>query len=494
MCRGCHHFIPDFIKMILQRWPKKIIMLVFFFATLFFGMRLLKAKLSNVIMLIHQQPFFSESAVSSTEEFDDHGKRTIVPWAPMFSHLYSCPVCFGYGMCNEVMKGSVLFHGELTLSQNSRIMWKKGVLQTRRVLISSLTADEWNKFDEFICRNASHSIPCNLSAASWKTVLALENLLDLEKFKQLNSLLDISINQLALPVCSSQKLLVEIMKSFDENFDGHFSKEERILLLTSLIMQPGYVILMLQAKSRMTLPFPNLLGACGRSVILEGGLKPLKSFLSDSFDARAGLAVQVLQLVEDFEEEDPQWYFLYLGFSLDGIVVTKEGEVVVIDLDNLAILDKATFVPDKRRSATKTELCNEVCFQRITLDLFYSSKNSSACTQVSEYGQLMYAIVCKQVLSDIGEHRAEGFFNFDGHRIHKKQENLGLLHKIPYKIKDHIEDLLRECVQETKPNGRKVAVAELKEILENYVNINDSEGQNSNEKSLFFSDKRHFKQ
>ncbi|KAF8790030.1 hypothetical protein HNY73_005116 [Argiope bruennichi] len=289
-------------------------------------MRLLKAKLSNVIMLIHQQPFFSESAVSSTEEFDDHGKRTIVPWAPMFSHLYSCPVCFGYGMCNEVMKGSVLFHGELTLSQNSRIMWKKGVLQTRRVLISSLTADEWNKFDEFICRNASHSIPCNLSAASWKTVLALENLLDLEKFKQLNSLLDISINQLALPVCSSQKLLVEIMKSFDENFDGHFS-------------------------------------ACGRSVILEGGLKPLKSFLSDSFDARAGLAVQVLQLVEDFENMhelscllpimrgNPILYFLYLGFSLDGIVVTKEGEVVVIDLDNLAILDKATFVPDKRRSA-----------------------------------------------------------------------------------------------------------------------------------------------
>ncbi|CAL1263451.1 unnamed protein product [Larinioides sclopetarius] len=493
MCRRCHCFRFEFIKMLFQRWPKKIIMLMVFFTTLFFGMKLLKTKLSNVIILIHQQPYFSESTFSSTEELDNHGKKTVAPWAPMFSHLYSCPVCFGYGMCNEVMKGSVLFHGELTLSQNSRIMWKKGVLQTRRVLISSLTADEWNKFDEFVCRNASHSIPCNLSAASWKTVLALENLLDLEKFKQLNSLLDIPVSQLALPVCSSQKLLMEIMKSFDENFDGRFSKEERILLLTSLIMQPGYVILMLQAKTRMTMPFPNLLGACGRSVILEGGLKPLKSFLSDSFDARAGLAVQVLQLVEDFEEEDPQWYFLYLGFSLDGIVVTKEGEVVVIDLDNLVILDKAAFPPDVHRSGTKTDLCNEVCFQKITLDLFYTSKNSSACTHVSEYGQLMYAIVCKQVLSDIGEHRAEGFFNFDGHRIHKKQENLGLLHKIPYKIKDHIEDLLRECVQETKPNGRKVAVTELREILENYVNINDSEGQNSKEKSLFLSNKRKIK-
>ncbi|GIY32462.1 PIP49_C domain-containing protein [Caerostris extrusa] len=125
------------------------------------------------------------------------------------------------------------------------------------------------------------------------------------------------------------------------------------------------------------------------------------------------------------------------------LLLLKKGEVVVIDLDNLVILDKATFPANIDRSAVKNDLCNEVCFQKITLELFYTTKNSSSCTHVSEYGQLMYAIVCKQVLSDIEEHRAEGFFNFDGHRIHKKQENLGLLHKIPYKLKDHIEDLLR---------------------------------------------------
>ncbi|GFU54348.1 tigger transposable element-derived protein 6 [Nephila pilipes] len=493
MCCKFIHLAVEFIKMLFQRWPKKIIMLVFFFATILFGMKLLKMKLASVILLIHHQSYSSEPALSNIGDVENNGKKTAVPWAPMFSHLYSCPVCFGYGMCNEVMKSSVLFHGELTMSQNSRIMWKKGVLQTRRVLISSLTADEWNKFDDFVCKNASHSIPCNLSAASWKTVLAMENLLDIEKFKNLNALLDIPVSQLAIPVCSTEKLLLEILKSFDENFDGQFSKEERILLLTSLIMQPGYVILKLQTKTRMTMPFPNLLGACGRSVILEGGLKPLKSFLLDSFDARAGLAVQVLQLVEDFEEEDPQWYFLYLGFSLDGIVVTKEGEVVVIDLDNLVILDKATFPPDLQKSGVKSELCNEVCFQKITLELFYTSKNTSACTRVSEFSQLMYAIVCKQVLSDIAEHRTEGFFNFDGHRVHKKQENLGLLHQIPYKIKDHIEDLLRECVQETKPNGRKAAVIELREMLDNYVNINDSEGRNSKENTLFLSSRNKFK-
>lgn len=56
----------------------------------------------------------------------------------------------------------------------------------------------------------------------------------------------------------------------------------------------------------------------------------------------------------------------------------------------------------------------------------------NSCSYTAEYGQLMYAIVCKQVLSDIGEHKAEGFFNFDGHRIHKKQDNPGITNRIVF--------------------------------------------------------------
>ncbi|KAG8198636.1 hypothetical protein JTE90_026532 [Oedothorax gibbosus] len=188
------------------------------------------------------------------------------------------------------------------------------------------------------------------------------------------------------------------------------------------------------------------------------------------------------------KEEDPQWYFLYLGFSLDGIVVTKEGETVVLDLDNILILDKAAFPTDVNYDVAKNKLCNEVCFQKTTIELFYSN-NSSACTHVSQYSQLMYAIVCKQVLSNIEEHREEGFFNFDGHRIHKKQEYLGLLHNIPYKIKDKIEDLLRECVQETKPNGRRFAVIELREVLESFLKVNELVDSNF-DKNIVQRDKR----
>lgn len=68
------------------------------------------------------------------------------------------------------------------------------------------------------------------------------------------------------------------------------------------------------------MPFPNLLGACGRSVVLEGGVKSLKSYLSDSFDVRAGLAIQVLQLVEDFEVS---FYLAFLFCTLFYLIYMK---------------------------------------------------------------------------------------------------------------------------------------------------------------------------
>ncbi|XP_015919300.1 divergent protein kinase domain 2A isoform X2 [Parasteatoda tepidariorum] len=438
--------------MLLYRWPKKAIIVIVIILSLMIGVKFLRHKILGVVSFIHGlHPVSLPTLVAIKKQ----SERTTVDFAPLFSHLYSCPVCFGYGICNQVMKSSILFHGELVMPYNNRIVWKKGVLHTQRVLISSLVAEEWNRFDEFICRNASYSVPCDIPAAIWKTSLALDNLLKPDNFKNLNILLDIPFNQFALPVCSSKKLLKEIKKSFDENFDGHISREERIQLLTSLIMQPGYVVMKLQAKTKMTMPIPNLLGACGRSVVLEGGLKPLKSFLSESFDTRAGLAIQVLQLVQDFEK----------------------------------MHDLSCLLRDISSSVSDTALCNEVCFQKITIEMFYEPSNSSSCSHISKYGQLMYALVCKDVLSNIEDHKSEGFFNFDGHRVHKRKKHPGLLHKIPLVIEDSVESLLRECVQETKPNGRLKAVTQLRDLLENYVNVNNFESHVFSKNTFKFSKK-----
>ncbi|XP_054721807.1 LOW QUALITY PROTEIN: uncharacterized protein LOC129231503 [Uloborus diversus] len=455
--------------MLCNRQVKKAI-LIFSVVLAYFIFRLCKLELSTFFFI-----YFSKASVVNLKQLES---VTTGHSSSEFRHAYYCPTCFGYSICRDFIKGSVLFYGDLPIAHNPRITWRKSVLELQRVVITSPSLEEWNKFDEFVCRNASMGVPCDISSAVWKTVLATENFLAIDNFRNLNALLDVPLAHFSLPVCATEKFVDELAKSFDENADGLISEEEKILLLTSLIMQPGYAILKLQARTRMSLPIPNLHGACGRSIIIEGGLKSLTSYLSQSFDIRAGLAVQVLQLVEDFEEEDPQWYFLYFAFSLDAIVVTSEGELIAIDLDNLVVIDKSFLPSDTNKLTSSNGLCNEICFQKITLQLLYNPSNTS-CSFVSEYGQLMYAIACKQVLSNIDEHKVEGFFNFDGHRIHKKLESAGLLHSIPIKAKEKIENLLRECVQETKPNGRRRAVAELRDVLESYVKVKSPEALNA---------------
>lgn len=176
------------------RRSKKFLVIFALIIVLFLSSKIWTSKYDTIIAFIYKLSEYSQPNLKTEENTKP---ETILPWAPSFSHMYSCPICFGYAMCNEVMKGSVLFHGELTLAHNTKILWKKGVLQTRRVLISSLISEEWNKFDEFLCRNASQAVPCDLSSAIWKTVFAVEDLLSLQKFRNLNSLLDVPLTQLA---------------------------------------------------------------------------------------------------------------------------------------------------------------------------------------------------------------------------------------------------------------------------------------------------------
>lgn len=180
----------------MHRRSRKFLFFGFLILILLLSTRLLKVKYVEIIAFINKISGSMQSD-SNFQTQETTKSETAAPWIPSFSHMYSCPICFGYGMCNEVLKGSVLFHGELTLAHNNKMLWKKGVLQTRRVLISSLVSEEWSKLDEFLCRNASQAVPCDLSAAIWKTALADEDLLSIQKFKHLNSLLEVPYTQLA---------------------------------------------------------------------------------------------------------------------------------------------------------------------------------------------------------------------------------------------------------------------------------------------------------
>lgn len=70
------------------------------------------------------------------------------------------------------------------------------------------------------------------------------------------------------------------------------------------------------------------------------------------------------------------------------------------------------------------ELCNELCFQRFTRQILDQNftLGLSMCARVAYYGQLMQALVCKQLFSNLEEHKSPGFFNFDGNKIHKRSQ------------------------------------------------------------------------
>lgn len=460
-----------------RQWHRKCFLIVFLCCGAFIVLKIWRSSKLESIQYHVSKPVISKTVTINIDNKlikKSFEKETVFVQATKFSQ-HSCPACFGSRMCSEIDAESMMLNGHLPNTHQNRISWKKGSLASEKVLISSPVFDEWNKFDEFVCRNASQLVPCDVPVSVRKTVLAADSMLLLQRFRNLYEVLDGTQMDTVLPICATGRLMDELQKAFDDDYDGYLSKEEQIMMLTSLLMHPGYVVLKLQGRTNMNMPIPNLVGACDRTVVMEGGLTPLKAFLQEPFDVRAGLAVQVLQIVEDFEDEDPHWYFLYTEFSLDTIMVTQDGEVIVVDLDDVVIVDKALFPTGFRRLRPNKELCNEVCFQKATQDIFYSVNSSATCSQVAEYSQLMYAIVCKNILSDIKEHKAAGFFNFDGHKVHKESQEQGLLHMLPEKDKETVEDLLRECVQETGPDGRRKAVMQLRDILENHIDSDDDE-------------------
>ena len=88
--------------------------------------------------------------------------------------------------------------------------------------------------------------------------------------------------------------------------------------------------------------FPSYYGECGHTVIQEHeSYKPLKKFLPEDWLVRVNLALQVLQMVEDFRTASPDWMVVFGNITYDNLAVTKEGAVKVIDLQDVMIVDRS---------------------------------------------------------------------------------------------------------------------------------------------------------
>ncbi|XP_076332813.1 divergent protein kinase domain 2B-like isoform X2 [Tachypleus tridentatus] len=474
--------LKHFAKMLFRQWYKKLVLAAILGLGLYCSLYLLdnrkqKWKFSKNTQTVHQK---SESQdvveIDPESQIQDNQNMYKVPREDV--HLHTCPACFGRDLCTDLESGALeLYKNSKTESHN--LSWREAVLNKNdKVIVSSAADSSWNRFDQFICNNASKGFPCDVSTGIRASYLASNQLMTADGLRNLHKVLDKSKSEVVLPICATNKLVDELKAAFDGDGDGQLNEEEQAELMTGLLLHPSYVLLKFQDTVNTNFPLPNYQGTCGRLAVWEGGVTPLKDHLQESFEERAGLASQILQLVDDFQNEDPNWYFLYTEFSYNSLSVTKEGEILLTDLQDVTIIDKTLFPPKDLVSGTNERLCNEICFQKFTSDILTSPNVTDVCSQLRHYGQLMYAIVCKEILSDLEEHKMEGLLNYEKNKDQQKSRYSGLLHSPPEKDKENIEEVLRECVQETSAGGRNQAVEDLQDILENYLSYNDLEHEN----------------
>ncbi len=88
--------------------------------------------------------------------------------------------------------------------------------------------------------------------------------------------------------------------------------------------------------------FPVYYGECGHTIIQEHETyRPLKTFLPEEWLVRVDLALQILQMVEDFRTASPDWMLVFGNITYDNLAVTKEGRIKVVNLQDVMVVDKA---------------------------------------------------------------------------------------------------------------------------------------------------------
>lgn len=384
----------------------------------------------------------------------------------------TCPLCFGHDLCEDVSAGFLTLATDTPQVVNGAAIYNAHLGDMQKLSVKIPTSTGFSLLDDSVCVNASLGTGCSVGSAAPKSFLARSQPLSPQLLHHLLRIVGTPRNQYPLLMCPSKKLLSIIEQSFDDNDDRSLNQDERIMLYTTLAIAPDIVILKILTKANLNVGFPRLVGVCGRVEVVEGELTPLASMLDESFNVRASLAAQILTMVDDFMEDDPEWYLFYGSWSLDKMAINKDGEVVLTDLAGMAIVDKNLFrdeYEDGTESRTQ-EVCNKECFQKFTGEIYREGHDTDEiCSRVEDVGHLMYAAVCAMILSDMKQHKYADYFASTSNLQQQPRTTKGLLHNIPAADRATVEELVAECVDETAPGGRLQAAQELRDFLSDFL-------------------------
>ncbi|CAG2106171.1 unnamed protein product [Medioppia subpectinata] len=408
------------------------------------------------------------------------------------SELKKCDLCLGIDFCHTLVTNLLVTTAP---ALPSYISLRNAVMKTtnEKITLMSQSSDKWSRLESIVCANASQRVAtCDHSLAVRNSFMAKSDLFAIDNYRHLFRQIVMQMrangghqqNELFLQgvftQCTTKKYLQLLQNSFDTNDDKRVDLSEQSHLLSSLLAFPGYAVHRMLSKSETDLQTLKIRGVCGRLVAFEGNFQTLADFIAaeKSFEVIAGLAVQIIQLVDDLQDEDPNWYYLHTELTIDSYVVNTEGEVFLSDLNHMLVIDKSLLEDHslrRQQSLLHSQVCNEPCFQTFHkrfLEAFNttSSLPSLECQRVHlYYGQHMYAMICRNIFSSLEMSAAAGDDSqrppsgssgrpSGGHPSPLASVRTGLLSSVPNKDRENVDDLLRECVYETSPGGRKQAL------------------------------------
>jgi hypothetical protein len=397
-----------------------------------------------------------------------------------------CPACFGTDMCASIERQEILVEiPQIATSANKKGVylgqWKDVPVAVKR--LSNWYPKEFELFDKFICRNATGSETCNVSVTitSKQSFVQQDDTFSPDKLHHAwqISYPQVGAQAITYMLCMTPHIVKKFSGLYDYNNDGVLTADEKAMLFTSMVVQPESLMLKFLKGIQFQRLAPRVYGACGRLVVVEHGGQLLSSYLNATFSDRAELGLQLLSLVQVLWHADRRWFALYKDFEFENIAVSHEKEVFLVDYEDLSIIENTDF--DEANDEDRHEehrfghnvTCNADCFERVlsrlSSETVSKAERAEHCESLhSISGSLMYSTLCRNILSDIQEHRAIANKGGTAYR--------GLLHSIPNfeEVKDvpeKITNALRECVSETTAGGRIQAVNEIADLLSIFIKM-----------------------
>lgn len=408
--------------------------------------------------------------------------KDLQPLPPSWMDKGKCPACFGVDMCDAFEKNEVVVEIPEVETAASRKgvyfgSWKEIPVAIKR-LSSELYPKEFKSFDRFVCKNMTGSESCNVSA----TILSESGYVQQGKAFNpsfLHEAWKISYSEggpISLPysLCVSDDLILEFAKLYggrDDSTPSNLTAEQRAILFTSMVVQPESLLLKFMSDKQFHKISPRIHGACGRLIVVEHGGVLLEHYLNESFTERAEFALQLLGLVNILWHTDPTWFALYKEFEYENIAVSYDREIYLIDYEELILIQSSKDESEDHEAYLNEKMCNEDCFDNLWRNLSnprlsFSERQSQCHLLHAVSSAYMYSTLCRNILSDLKEHREVA----DKHgKVHR-----GLLHSIPSsgekgETESLINSALKECVHETTRGGREAAINKLSEILFSYM-------------------------